>query len=226
MKIILLDATDSTNEYCKRTDDGTDVTVAAARQTAGRGTKGRSFVSDGGGLYVSVMRHYKDFPAEKAFGIMVNACVAVCKTLEAFGISPVIRWANDVLADGKKICGTLIENTFSGGRLVRSIVGTGLNINNALPEELSSTAVSMGQCLHRRLRVEEVRDVFIRNAERQFGIADYKSYMPWLGQTVMLRTEAEQIPVTALDIAGDGRLIVKRDGNILKISAAEVSLRL
>ena len=123
MKIIRLEEVGSTNEYCKGNDCGKDLFVVAKRQSAGKGTKGRSFSSNEGGLYVSVMRHYKNFPANEAFKIMVNACVAVCKTLEAFGVKPRIRWANDVLVGDKKICGTLIENSFSNGKISRSIVG-------------------------------------------------------------------------------------------------------
>ena len=226
MKIIELEEVDSTNEYCKRQDSGEDIIVVAKRQSAGRGTKGRSFESDDGGLYISVMRHYKDFKAEDAFKIMVNSCVAVCKTLENFGVHPQIRWANDVLSDGKKISGTLIENTFSGGNISRSIVGIGINIKNQIPRYLRHIAGSIEEITGKITQIEEVFDVLVNNLEKEYSIDDYKSYMDWLGGKVLIKCGDKEAEVTALDIAPNGLLKVNWGGNMLEISSAEVSLRL
>lgn len=227
MKIIELDEVDSTNEYCKRENFAEDVAVIARRQTAGRGTKGRSFVSDEGGLYITVMRHYNNFPADKAFRIMINSCVAVCKTLEEFLIKPRIRWANDVLVGSKKICGTLIENTFCGNNIVRSVVGMGINVNNEIPEELKDIATTITQNVSSKVTVDEVKQVLLRNLENSYSIADYKSYIDYFGKSVVLKTADRERQVVALDISDDGRLIVKeQDGTVNKISSAEVSLKL
>ena len=226
MKIIELEEVDSTNEYCKRIDCGEDITVVAKRQSAGRGTKGRSFESGEGGLYISTMRYYEDFNAENAFKIMVNSCVAVCKTLEKFGVRPQIRWANDVLADGKKICGTLIENTFSGGKVIRSIVGIGLNINNEIPSHLSEIAVSVYEITGKNIPVERVFKTLVKNLEKNFTIADYKSYMSWLGEKVLIKAADGEYEAVALDITQNGLLKVNLNGEIAEISSAEVSLRL
>ena len=165
MRIIELAECDSTNEYLKRLDGEEDTVVTALRQTAGKGTKGRSFSSADGGLYLSVMRFYESFPAANAFEIMINSCVAVCKTVEGFGITPVIRWANDVLVNGRKICGTLIENTFAGANIRRSIVGMGINVNNELPPELRQIAVSMREILGNRLSLQTVKKALIANLQ-------------------------------------------------------------
>lgn len=226
MKIIELEEVDSTNEYCKRQNFADDVIVIAKRQTAGRGTKGRSFISDDGGLYMTVVRHYNDFSAENAFQIMINSCVAVCKTLESFSIKPQIRWANDVLVGGKKICGTLIENTFGGNKIVRSIVGMGINVNNSIPHDLKEIATSVSQ-QGVKVSVDEVKNVLVNNLQLDFSIADYKRYIDYFGSTVLLKTEVGESQVVALDVSDDGRLIVKEeDGTVNKISSAEVSLRL
>ena len=226
MRIIELSECDSTNEYLKRLDGEEDTVVTALRQTAGKGTKGRSFSSADGGLYLSVMRFYENFPAENAFEIMINSCVAVCKTVEGFGIKPVIRWANDVLVNGGKICGTLIENTFAGANIRRSIVGMGINVNNELPPELRQIAVSMCKILGNRLSLQTVKKALIANLQKSFTIDDYKKYIDWFGKEVVLRTDKESYTATALDVTADGRLVVSRDGKIIEISSAEVSLRL
>ncbi len=226
MRIIELSECDSTNEYLKRLNGEEDTIVTALRQTAGKGTKGRSFSSADGGLYLSVMRFYENFSAANAFEIMINSCVAVCKTVEGFGIKPVIRWANDVLVNGRKICGTLIENTFAGANIRRSIVGMGINVNNELPPELRQIAVSMREILGNRLSLQTVKKALIANLQKSFTIDDYKNYIDWFGKEVVLRTDKESYTATALDVTADGRLVVSRDGKIIEISSAEVSLRL
>lgn len=226
MRIIELDEVDSTNEYCKRADSGEDITVIAAKQSAGKGTKGRSFFSADGGLYVSVMRHYKNFPAADAFKIMINRCVAICRTVEGFGLIPVIRWANDVLVYGRKISGTLIENTFSGDNISRSIVGSGLNVNNTLPDGLKEIAISMSGALGCEVPFEKVKNALCKNLAGEFSVKDYKSYISWFGKEVFIRTEDGEYKAVAHDIDECGRLLVEREGNIAAISAAEVSLRL
>ena len=205
MRIIELAECDSTNEYLKRLDGEEDTIVTALRQTAGKGTKGRSFSSADGGLYLSVMRFYESFP---------------------FGIKPVIRWANDVLVNGRKICGTLIENTFAGANIRRSIVGMGINVNNELPSELRQIAVSMREILGKRLSLQTVKKAHIANLQKSFTIDDYKNYIDWFGKEVALHTDTESYTATALDVTADGRLVVSRDGKIIEISSAEVSLRL
>ena len=226
MKIIELEETDSTNEYLKRLDGEEDTIVTAVRQTAGKGTKGRSFSSADGGLYISVMRFYKNFPASNAFKIMVDSCVAVCKTLEFFGINPAIRWANDVLVNGRKICGTLIENTLACANIRRSIVGMGINVNNTLPSELKDIAVSMSEIAGKKFDLQAVKNVHIASLQKSFTVVDYKKYIKWFGKEVTLHTDSETYTATALDITDEGRLVVNCNGKVLEISSAEVSLRL
>lgn len=226
MRIIELAEVDSTNNFCKTYAGKGDITVIAARQSGGRGTKGRGFSSEEGGLYVSVLKNYKNFPAAEAFKIMLNACVSVCKTVESFGVTPIIRWSNDVLVNGKKICGTLIENTFSDAYITRSIVGSGINVNNKIPVELKDIATSLSAELQKQIDLQKVKRTLLSNLKKEFSITDYKQYVPWLGKRVTLKFEKEIVTATALGIADDGRLIAEINGEVKKISSAEVSLRL
>lgn len=115
MKILHYEETDSTVLRAKALiGGGEDLVVTAVRQTGGMGTKGRSFASEAGGVYLTRLTFYKNFPASDAFKIMAGASVAVCRTVEKFGLVPCIKWPNDVYVADKKICGILIENTFSG----------------------------------------------------------------------------------------------------------------
>ncbi|MGN0805731.1 MAG: biotin--[acetyl-CoA-carboxylase] ligase [Candidatus Coproplasma sp.] len=224
-KIIELEEIDSTNEFCKRFLNEGDMIVSAKRQTGGRGTKGRSFVSDDGGVYLSVMKRYADFDFSNTFSIMINACVAVCNTLKAFNLNPEIKWANDVLVGGKKICGTLIENRLGADNVCISIVGIGLNVNNILPDELRDIATTMRECRGRKLNVKAVRTQLIKNLQKQYSVEEYKSFVDWFGQEVYLDTNGQRLSATALDVDGCGNLICNIDGEIKKISSAEMSLR-
>ena len=131
MKRIFLEETESTNKYAKaQRGAGENLLVVAERQTGGKGTKGRSFCSKKGGVYLSLLTFYQDFPASNAFQIMQGAAAAVCETLAFFGLSPKIKWPNDVYVGGKKICGILIENALKGRYIGSSVVGIGLNVFN------------------------------------------------------------------------------------------------
>ncbi|MBO5328688.1 MAG: biotin--[acetyl-CoA-carboxylase] ligase [Clostridia bacterium] len=225
MKIINLPVVNSTNDWCKHNDNGEDLIVIARTQTTGRGTKGRNFISDEGGIYLSTLKRYKNFLAKNAFKILINSCVAVCKTLQSLDITPVIRWSNDVLVNGKKICGTLIENTFQGDKITRSIVGIGLNVNNKIPPSLKDIAVSIESILGKSVSLDKILQTLISNLQNEYTVQEYKSYMPWLGGNVILKTEKSEITATALDINESGRLICNINGEVKDISSAEVSIR-
>lgn len=226
MKIIELEEIDSTNEFCKRLNFDEDVIVVAERQTAGKGTKGRSFVSDEGGLYVSVMRKLENFDFSNTFSIMINACVAVCKTVKHFGVTPTVKWANDVLVNGKKICGTLIENRLSSGNICTSIVGMGINVNNVLPPELSDIATSLSAELSRNVPIKKVRAELLKNLQKSYTVQDYKKFVDWFGQEVTLDCNGQRTSAIALDVDEDGRLVCNVGGVVKRISSAEMSLRL
>lgn len=121
----------STNSYLKRNaavlDNG--FTAVANLQTGGRGRLGKSFESPSGGLYMSLL--VKDLRAEDISSATVKTGVAVCEALEEFlGLEHEtlgIKWVNDILYDGKKVCGILCELVRYGNTNCL-IVGIGLNI--------------------------------------------------------------------------------------------------
>lgn len=226
IKIIELDEIDSTNEFCKRFSGEEELIVTAKKQTAGKGTKGRSFISDEGGLYVSTLKKYRDFDFSLTFGIMINSCVAVCRTLEKFGLKPQVKWANDVLVNGKKICGTLIENRLGAGNICTSVVGIGLNINNTLPKELEDIATTMSQCRGRKFNVKSVCNELVKNLRKDYTVQDYKAYVDWFGKTVFLDCNGTREEAVALDVDECGNLVCDIGGETRKISSAEMSMRL
>ncbi len=224
MKILNFDSLPSTNDYAKNYKGEEDILVTALRQTAGRGSKNRTFDSGMGGVYLTKLTHYADFPASEVFKIMLSSSVAVCRTLEDFSILPAVKWPNDVYVNGKKICGILIENTFSGDWLASSVVGIGVNVNNVLPPELCQIATTMSE-VKGYIPVKDVRDRLIFHLSEEFGMEDYKKYIFFLGQEVYLVEGERKKIVTALEIDPLGRLVVRDGEEIRTVTAGEVSFR-
>ncbi len=227
IKRIHFDEIGSTNEYAKELRDlGQDAVVTADRQTGGRGTKGRSFSSNVGGVYVTKLTFYRDFPAREAFKIMAGAAVAVCETLEFYGLCPVIKWVNDIYVNDKKICGILIENVFSGNRIVSSIVGIGLNVCNILPNDLERIATTMSQALNKDVCVVEVRERLIANLAVQKGVDEYLKRIGYMNRQATVICGESSMPASLLSVDEEGGLWAEIDGEKRRFAAAQVSLRL
>ena len=226
MKRIFLEETASTNEYAKAQRElGENLLVVAKKQTGGRGTKGRSFSSQRGGVYLSLLTFYQDFPASNAFQIMQGAAAAVCETLAFFGVKPKIKWPNDVYVNGKKICGVLIENALKGKYIGSSILGIGLNVWNELPAELSSVATTLLKETSEKMDVERVIEVLVRFLEEKNIHEKYAQYLGWIGEEATLVIGEKETRATLLSVDETGGLWADVDGEKRRFVAAEVSLR-
>lgn len=217
----------STNDYAKEQRAlEQDMAVLADRQSGGKGTKGRSFSSELGGLYLTLLRFYQDLPANRAFTVMTTAAAAVCKTLEDIGLVPQIKWPNDVYVGGKKICGILIENTFSGNRVRCSIVGIGLNIYNELPQELQDIATSVFEQTGKRYEVDEFAQKLLGYLYDENTAKAYFSYLGWIGEPIMILQDDKRIFARLHSVDNQGNLVAQIDGEEHRFSAAEISLRI
>lgn len=226
-KIQRFESIASTNDYAKsKRSEGQNLLVIAASQTGGRGTKGRRFSSTKGGLYLSKLSFYENFPAKDAFKIMQTAAAAVCETLASFGLSPKIKWANDVFVNGKKICGILIENTFSGANIASSVVGIGLNVYNELPEELKNIATTMQKETGKTFPIEEVEKRLVAFLADENTYKKYDGYLGWLGETVEMLSGEERLFAKLLSVDETGGLWVETDGEKRRFTSAEISLKI
>ena len=135
MKIIKLDAIDSTNTFLRqlsaeeKLEDFTMVT--AALQTAGKGQMGTKWNAEKGkNLTFSVFKKILCLENEEAFYISMATSLAIYNTLKHFQIPKLaIKWPNDILSENKKICGILIENVIKNSKMTAAIIGIGLNVN-------------------------------------------------------------------------------------------------
>ncbi|MBO6263889.1 MAG: biotin--[acetyl-CoA-carboxylase] ligase [Clostridia bacterium] len=222
MKIIKFEKIDSTNNYLKGLKKPKeDVVAIADEQTGGRGSKGRSFSSLRGGVYLSALK-LNPCKAADSFTIMENAALAVCRTLSAFGIEGGIKWPNDVFVNGKKICGILIENVFGGDMVTRSVTGIGLNVNNPLPAELKEIATTMKEVAGKEFSVQTVRATLVYNLFLTPSAEEYKRRSLVLGKEIkIIKPDGTEYFGVAEDVLPNGNLLLK-GGEVL--SSAEVSI--
>lgn len=203
-------------------------------QTAGRGRLGRAFFSpSGSGVYMSILLR-PSLPLSVAAGrITTLAALAVSRAItQTSGIETSIKWVNDLLIQGKKVCGILAE-AVSMGEENPMILGIGINVKStAFPTELAGIATSLeehGNAPDRNLLIAAILDELasLDPARPQDWMPEYKKRSAVLGNTVtVLPFGGEAYEATAVDVTDDGALLVERDGKIDTIFSGEVSLRL
>ena len=135
MKIIKLDAIDSTNSYLKKLlnkESLDDLTVVVSKhQTKGRGRNGNLWLNKPSlNLAFSIYKRFSDFEIDKKFMLNVISSISVYETLKKYNLLDLtIKWPNDIMTVDKKISGILIENNVKGNRIKYSVIGIGININ-------------------------------------------------------------------------------------------------
>lgn len=165
MKLIKLDAIDSTNDFLKALSSQDELenftVVTAENQTKGKGQMGAKWQSESGkNLIMSALVKDFIFDNEQVFNLSLIVSLSVIEVLKSLNIPGLsIKWPNDIMSYNKKVGGILIENTIkSDGRIV-SVVGLGLNVNQTNFDELpnaSSLAVILGKALNKDLLPEMI----------------------------------------------------------------------
>lgn len=207
MKTTIFDTLPSTNDYCETREFGEDTAIIAREQTGGKGTKGRSFSSPRGGVYLSLVRYYP-CKAENSFSLMIASCMAVVKTLELYGVRADVKWPNDVFLNGKKICGILIKNSFEGENVKKSITGIGVNVNNDIPKDLADIAINLKSVVG-EVDIDEFYKRLIENLYADYSVDEYRSRNIVLGKEITVIKNGESRKAVAEDIAADGSLVLK-----------------
>lgn len=161
MKIIKLDAIDSTNTYLRQlsnTELLEDFTIViAASQTAGKGQMGTKWSSEKGkNLTFSVFKKISCLETDEGFYISMATSLAIYNALTYFQIPKLaIKWPNDILSESQKICGILIENVIQNSKMTAAIIGIGLNVNQT-EFEISMNASSLKKITGIHLDLDEV----------------------------------------------------------------------
>lgn len=237
-KFICFDELGSTNAYLKehagKLPHG--AAVMAKCQTAGRGRLGRSWQDDRDSLAFSVLLHGQSIGGLALLPLVAG--VAVAEALgELTGESFFLKWSNDVLCENKKLCGILCESRISGDDAF-AVIGMGVNLTQSR-ESLDSLGLVYATSL--QLATGKIPGVLpvayeicnklepLLEKLRKNGFTDiketYKKYCATLGQRVRVITgDIEQTGV-AVDIDGDGGLVLETDRGLVTVHAGEASVR-
>ena len=217
MKTIWLETVDSTNEYLRQrlSDFAEGDAVAAEKQTAGKGTAGRSFFSEGGLYFSFVVR-----AGQERLPLVTRAiAVAVRDVLyETFSVPARIKWVNDIYVDFRKVCGILCEHT---GEDV--IVGIGINLcepEGGFPDDLKDIASALTKtALTRDEKTTLIKSVIIRffsllhDLNAQEINECYAARLNCIGRTVEVTAGGRTIRGRAVRLDENGYLVVKnREG--------------
>lgn len=236
---------DSTNAYLKRVaaDGAADGTVAIAdEQTGGRGRRGRGFLSPAGkGVYLSVLLRPEVEPA-RLLPLTGFVAVATCDAVERVAsVRPQIKWTNDLVLGGKKLCGILTELSVEGesGALQYVVVGIGVNASHTkedfaggLEDIATSLAIETGKSVSRAAlaaaMIEELDRLYaaLLTGETQPYLDAYRRDCLTIGREVQLLWQDTRERVRAVDVDDElGLVVIRGDGRRDVIRTGEVSVR-
>jgi BirA family biotin operon repressor/biotin-[acetyl-CoA-carboxylase] ligase len=186
-KYIHFEQLTSTNDYLKEYEDieeGELVVVSADNQTAGRGQRGNSWESaEGQNLLFSILIRPYHVQADEQFILSEAIALSMQRTLDRYTSDIRIKWPNDIYWKDRKIAGTLIENRLCGTSIERSVLGTGLNVNQKTFVGNAPNPVSLLQITGMKMSTEkllhEIMEQFanfcqaIENGERKYIYEQY-----------------------------------------------------
>lgn len=245
IRVIVCDVTDSTNTQALAASSAQDPQVwLAEMQTAGRGRRGRAWISPfGANLYLSLAWSFVTWPAELP-SLSLVAGVAVASALEEFGFQDVgLKWPNDLLWQGRKLAGILLEQQGEVQASCRAVIGVGVNFDmqpaqlgdQALPPWCSLAQIAAQQGLNLPERNVLAARITGRLAEAcaRFacaGFADFSEAWSQRDLTRRCRIEISGAGETRAGIGGgidaSGALILLTERGAERVFAGDVSLRL
>ena len=209
--------------------------ILADEQRQGRGRRGRGWASPPGGLWASLILTPRASDAHAGcFSVLV--AVGLAQALrDRFGLPIAVKWPNDLLIHGRKLGGTLIELTSQNEQLAWLIVGVGLNVNNAPPDDARVPATSLRRELGTDVEIYDAATTLIDGVAQAYGTFQRSGFAPikrdWsnvsaLGEQVWIVQNDRAERVQAMGLADDGRLIVRDDEGIRHLASEEITLEL
>lgn len=241
-QVYFAEEVDSTNTWGKRlAEEGAPhgTLVVADEQTQGRGRRGRSWQSPKGTNISMTLILRPDLEPARASMLTIVMGLSVAQGLKELLKLPVqIKWPNDAVLNGHKLCGILTEMSAQIDYINYVVVGTGINVNlPEVPEELKDIATSLlietGHRVNRAEVIGAVLRAFARNYESFLVAGDltgllnaYNEILANRDRQVRVLDPKEPYEGVALGINARGELLVKKaDGSISEVYAGEVSVR-
>ncbi|MFQ6058412.1 MAG: biotin--[acetyl-CoA-carboxylase] ligase [Anaerolineae bacterium] len=230
----------STNDAAKelatrKAPEGT--LVIADVQTAGKGRLGRRWLAPAGTSLLLSLLFYPDLAPHQAPRLTMLCALATVGGIQALtGLSPRLKWPNDILIRDKKVGGILTEAGVTGGRLDYAVVGLGLNVNFAPAQipELAATATSLSQALDREVPRVPLLQTILEGIEERYRRlrAGWSPHEEWAAHLVTLGQEVRVVTPWGVKeglaeaVDEDGALLLRRDdGSLARIATGDVTLR-
>ena len=233
-------STNTVAKFLSKTGDENGSVVISEKQTGGRGRSGKTWESPLGGVWLSIILT-PDVDYSKIPLITLATGVAVAKTLERIGIeNPEIKWPNDIMINGKKVCGILTEAVTNSNKIETVIIGVGIDANLTIedfPEELQSETTTLENELGRKGDENLLIKLFLEEFEKiseLFNHDDYEKILKeWrkrsysIGKIVEVRKPFNKhYDAYVLGISKEGALVVeKNDGTLEKVISGECIIK-
>lgn len=211
--------------------------VVADEQTAGKGRIKRLWLSPKGSIALSIILYPSLSYLSYLPYLTMLASLAIVHSIEAVtGLKAQLKWPNDVLIGGKKVCGILIESDVRGNVVAYAIIGIGINVNFRLANfpEILSTATSLADESGKDVsRVELIRRLLVETERLYLTLPDGEPiYQEWrdrlvtLGRKVQVKSGKTILEGIAQSVARDGSLLLRHsNGSSTRIVAGDVTLR-
>lgn len=237
-QIVYLPSVDSTNRRARQlaaegAPHGT--LVIADEQTAGRGRRGRGWISPAGeGVFMSLILRPQSHPSEVARLSMQTALAVALSIAQTTGLDARIKWPNDIVCGGRKVCGMLLEMNADEQAVHDVVAGIGINVHQTqFAPEIAQTASSLDLLSGQRVCLAALVRAFLEAFERTEALAAqgalmdaYRARSATLGQRVQVIAPAGSFNGTALEVTDSGSLIVEdEEGQRREVLAADVSVR-
>ena len=241
-EILYFDSIDSTNTKAQEVAEKgypSGTLVVADKQIAGKGRRGRNWESPSGcGIFMTLMLKPDINPNNASMLTLVSA-LAVAKALaDITGKDAKIKWPNDIVIDGRKVCGILTEMSAQFDYINNIVIGIGINVNNSsFPEEISATASSLrllsGGKKYRRAEIiekimeyfEKYYSIFLETEDLSALVNEYDAMLVNMKRQVKVLDPKEPFEGTAMGITKTGELIVDTWESRKLVSSGEVSVR-
>ena len=240
-EIYYYDVTDSTNIRAKElAEEGHPggTLVVADRQEAGRGRRGRSWDSPSGtGIFMTLLLKPEMNPNHASMLTLVAAMAVARAISKCAGTEALIKWPNDIVIGGKKICGILTEMSAQFDFINHIVIGIGINVHNEhFPEEIAETAGSILLQTGKRIRRAELIEQILEQFEHYYAIfmetedlsglvKEYNSILVNMNKSVRVLDPKEPFEGKAMGITKKGELIVDTWESRKMVSSGEVSVR-
>lgn len=218
-------------------EGGADLSVVIAdEQTAGRGRLGRTWRTPRGtAIAVSVILRGPSDPLPHYSRLAGLGAMAVADACRSMGLQASIKWPNDILVEGRKLAGVLVESAWTGAALEAAVIGIGINVLEASgppPESVRYPATSMETSLGRPpIRAEVLRELLSAlitwrtKLDSDEFIAAWEKRLAWRGrQVALLRDGQPPVRGKLSGLAPDGSLKILHEGRLLEVSMGELQL--